>query len=572
MPPATGNYENVDNNVESDENGGGDGAQQQQEKNKTKKQKQKEQKKGKKIVSPTFLSMLQRQVAAEIFSIVKNQFSVSDEILSNVDQVHVQMPLQQQQQQHKKMKTGDLFCSVAMQIFGQLKKLGQSSSAPPPPPLLNNLKSPGQLAQAIVDELLNRKKGDSSSGNSSTVISSHMASIEASNNGFINFYLNENSKKELECQLTREKQEQVQQDGSKVEKANRLRSREESSSSSSSSASSSSSSSSQFDTTMNDGNNDDVDDSRIEQKESKKPKKEAAHRLELSLHPSSFDQEAFELYRKYQVAVHKDQYDEVTEKSYTGFLIDSPMKMERVGVECPSFEMVDEIPGLEGLASMTFSGFHGYGSYHVHYRLDGKLFMVGVVDLLPSCLSSVYLFYDPDMMFLKPGVYSSLAEILYVKLLSKKLPNFHYYYMGYYIHTCKKMKYKAGYKPSDLLCPVTYTWVPISECIDRVKMDNDHEKVKPEERKLRLAPESVPAEVIDTSNLDDVLCVIERSLATVQTVRRCGIVIPQSERTKIATYKQMVGPVLCTQIARILNLNEEGDEEEEGDNEEEENN
>ena len=123
MPPATGNYENVDNNVESDENGG-DGGQQQQ--NKTKKQKQKKQKKSKKIVSPTFLSTLQRQVAAEIFSIVKNQFSVSDEILSNVDQVHVQMPLQQQQQQHKKMKTGDLFCSVAMQIFGQLKKLGQS--------------------------------------------------------------------------------------------------------------------------------------------------------------------------------------------------------------------------------------------------------------------------------------------------------------------------------------------------------------------------------------------------------------------------------------------------------------
>ena len=28
-----------------------------------------------------------------------------------------------------------------------------------------------------------------------------------------------------------------------------------------------------------------------------------------------------------------------------------------------------------------------------------------------------------------------------------------HYYMGYYIHTCHKMRYKAGYRPSELLCP-----------------------------------------------------------------------------------------------------------------------
>jgi hypothetical protein len=28
-----------------------------------------------------------------------------------------------------------------------------------------------------------------------------------------------------------------------------------------------------------------------------------------------------------------------------------------------------------------------------------------------------------------------------------------YYYMGFYIHTCPKMKYKADYQPSELLCP-----------------------------------------------------------------------------------------------------------------------
>ena len=30
---------------------------------------------------------------------------------------------------------------------------------------------------------------------------------------------------------------------------------------------------------------------------------------------------------------------------------------------------------------------------------------------------------------------------------------------GYYIHSCKKMSYKADFKPSELLCPVHLKWV-----------------------------------------------------------------------------------------------------------------
>lgn len=33
---------------------------------------------------------------------------------------------------------------------------------------------------------------------------------------------------------------------------------------------------------------------------------------------------------------------------------------------------------------------------------------VGVIDLLPSCLSSVYFFYDPDYSFLSLGTYAAL--------------------------------------------------------------------------------------------------------------------------------------------------------------------
>lgn len=36
--------------------------------------------------------------------------------------------------------------------------------------------------------------------------------------------------------------------------------------------------------------------------------------------------------------------------------------------------------------------------------------------------------------------------------------------MGYYIHSCVKMRYKAAFSPSYLACPETYQWVPVEVC------------------------------------------------------------------------------------------------------------
>ena len=35
-----------------------------------------------------------------------------------------------------------------------------------------------------------------------------------------------------------------------------------------------------------------------------------------------------------------------------------------------------------------------YGSYHQLYRVNGKLIAIAVLDILPSCVSSVYFMYD----------------------------------------------------------------------------------------------------------------------------------------------------------------------------------
>lgn len=60
-------------------------------------------------------------------------------------------------------------------------------------------------------------------------------------------------------------------------------------------------------------------------------------------------------------------------------------------------------------------------------------------------------------------------ELQLVRELHKFLPSLQYYYMGYYIHSCPKMRYKARISPSFLLCPETYTWQPIVDCIEKIE-------------------------------------------------------------------------------------------------------
>ncbi|ONK76809.1 uncharacterized protein A4U43_C02F60 [Asparagus officinalis] len=165
-------------------------------------------------------------------------------------------------------------------------------------------------------------------------------------------------------------------------------------------------------------------------------------KLEIRMKRSSFDLEEFALYRRYQIKVHDDKPEKVTESSYRRFLVDSPL------VFVPPHSNHRAVPSC------------GFGSFHQQYVIDGKLVAVGVVDVLPKCLSSKYLFWDPDLAFLSLGKYSALQEINWVKEAEARCPSLQYYYLGYYIHSCSKMRYKAAYHPSELLCPLRYVWVP----------------------------------------------------------------------------------------------------------------
>uniref|UniRef100_A0A8C5I576 Arginyl-tRNA--protein transferase 1 n=1 Tax=Gouania willdenowi TaxID=441366 RepID=A0A8C5I576_GOUWI len=110
----------------------------------------------------------------------------------------------------------------------------------------------------------------------------------------------------------------------------------------------------------------------------------------------------------------------------------------------------------------------GYGSFHQQYWVNSRLVAVGVIDILPTCVSSVYLYYHPDFASLSLGSYSALREIAFTRQLQKQSPKLSHYYLGFYIHSCPKMRYKGQYRPSDLLCPETYVWVPIERCVPQL--------------------------------------------------------------------------------------------------------
>ncbi|RHZ50559.1 hypothetical protein Glove_495g22 [Diversispora epigaea] len=211
------------------------------------------------------------------------------------------------------------------------------------------------------------------------------------------------------------------------------------------------------------------------------------HNFKIVLEPSSFSHEKYQVYRKYQIEIHKDDEDELTENGFRRFLVKSPLKSESTNIEG-----------------------YKYGSFHQCYYLDDKLIAVAVLDILPKCISSVYFFYDPKFAFLGLGTYSALREIVMTKeYYNVELKELHWYYMGFYIHTCPKMKYKGQYKPSDLLDPETYEWHPIERCrslLDKYKyvsFDNPPDKVNDNKGKEKSDDKNVnlSSRILDPKNV-----------------------------------------------------------------------
>lgn len=258
-----------------------------------------------------------------------------------------------------------------------------------------------------------------------------------------------------------------------------------------------------------------------------KPGAPNAHNLEVKLirsSPPSADfkatfKESFALYKKYQMAIHNDSEEDCKESGYTRFLCNSPLI---------------PVKGAKGWPC-------DYGSYHQHYRIDGKLVAVGVIDILPKCLSSVYVYYDPDYNFLNLGVYTALRETEMTRKLHLCEPEtFRYYYMGYYIHSCIKMRYKGNYTPSFLLCPESYRFVPIEGCLPKLD-SSKYSRLNDEES----SPENVQ------SWLGSTLVVVQQTYFTY--AQFCLIVSEEDrEEALVREYSELVGPKVAARMLLSL--------------------
>ncbi|KAJ3107563.1 hypothetical protein HDU97_003868 [Phlyctochytrium planicorne] len=149
-----------------------------------------------------------------------------------------------------------------------------------------------------------------------------------------------------------------------------------------------------------------------------------AGRLRIVLIPAKMEMETFELYKRYQTIIHNEKPEKVTESGFENFLVNNPL-------------IEEEIDGI------------AMGAFHQKYYLDNQLIAVGVIDVLPRCVSSVYFMYDPkpELLKLSLGVYGAIREVAFTQSLRERDSRIGYYYLG------------------GFMSALTYQWVPLEKSI-----------------------------------------------------------------------------------------------------------
>ena len=137
--------------------------------------------------------------------------------------------------------------------------------------------------------------------------------------------------------------------------------------------------------------------------------------------PAAYEQEHFELYRRYINVRH------------SGSSMENPSPMEY----------------------MNFLNSQWSETYFYEIRLGSKLIAVSVADKLSNGLSAVYSFYEPEQSRRSLGKFAILQLIS-----SAKDQQLDWLYLGYWIDGCQKMQYKIEYQPAEIF--YNGCWKPFS--------------------------------------------------------------------------------------------------------------
>lgn len=174
------------------------------------------------------------------------------------------------------------------------------------------------------------------------------------------------------------------------------------------------------------------------------------------LEPSLFTTEKFELYKKYQVRVHNDKPGEVTPSSFKRFLCETPFSEKEVSGDQRTWDFLNQWQHM-GTQGWPAAIPRRIGPTHECYYFRGELVAISILDFLPSGVSSIYLIWDPDHPQLSLGTLLGLREIYMCHRLELG-----YYYLGYYIDDCVKMKYKRQFG-GEVLDVSTMTFIPFDK-------------------------------------------------------------------------------------------------------------
>lgn len=89
------------------------------------------------------------------------------------------------------------------------------------------------------------------------------------------------------------------------------------------------------------------------------------------------------------------------------------------------------------------------------YYQDGRLIAVGLIDVLPSVVSSMYFFFDPEELRRSLGIASMVVEIEWARENGRR-----WYHPGFLVQGCPAMSYKGRFGPAEIL-GVDGEWQPL---------------------------------------------------------------------------------------------------------------
>jgi leucyl-tRNA---protein transferase len=127
----------------------------------------------------------------------------------------------------------------------------------------------------------------------------------------------------------------------------------------------------------------------------------------------------------------------------------APLRMNRENLSLLDRYLQSRFPEGKSTAEEYYSGFFISAisrCFEIRYRVKDRLIGVAIVDGSEKWLNAVYFYYDPDECRRSPGTMNILNLINFCK--RHRIPLL---YLGYYIEQVGSMRYKACFKPHELL-------------------------------------------------------------------------------------------------------------------------